>query len=253
MISNGQLFLKHNLNIYFGNLNNDKAIFKPEIMICCQNEDEINGFINGLANKQMNINSILQQTKRIDNNNPYIGSYNNTNIKVIIINQQNYTINPKQESFQQQSQKHAYQGDGINTNVILQQMQNPKLNEQNSNNYMGENVKYIQNNHPQSIGLIQAQPPTQINREIRDEIKCILYVLIDFIRMEKKIKIPLNKNTGYDKYYLINNEWMNKYLQYYNLASLYNNQTILQTLDDIINNNNNLNALSNDEIIENAK
>ena len=156
-------------------------------MICCQNENEINEFINGLMNKQISINSILQQTKRIDNNNPYIGSYNNRYIKVIIINQRNYSINPKLDSFQQQGQKPAYQGDGINTNVILQQMQGLSLNEQ-QNNYMGQNAQYVQNNYQQSNGFNhQAKQPTQINRQINNEIKCILNVLIDFRIIKKKI------------------------------------------------------------------
>ena len=68
-----------------------------------------------------------------------------------------------------------------------------------------------------------------------------------------KGKRPLNKNSKYEKYYPINNEWISKFMDYYKLSSLYTNQIIHKTLDNIIFNTDNISILSNVDIFENAK
>ena len=134
MIANGAIYLKLNDRIFYGYLNN-KCIFIPEIIIYFSNEEEFNSFMNLL--KFTKINSILQQAKRIDNNYPDIGIYNNTNIKIIILNNKNYTIPKKEE---------------INTNKQMLPQQQMKEDSycfrgsiyNNMNN--GQNGQYNQNN-----------------------------------------------------------------------------------------------------------
>ena len=77
MIANGKLFLIHNSNIYYGKIN-EKAMYIPEIMICCYNQDELAKLIYELKINQ--IHYILRQTRKKDNNIPDIGIYKNTNI-----------------------------------------------------------------------------------------------------------------------------------------------------------------------------
>ena len=127
VILNKQIVLVHNLNIYFGNINNDKSKYVPEIMICCYNKNESDKINNELMNEKININSILELTKRIDNNYPYMGLYNNTNNKVIII-QGSYSINKKQDAFNQPGP--ISQGNQININA----RQNQGLSLDNKNN-----------------------------------------------------------------------------------------------------------------------
>ena len=90
-------------------------------------------------------------------------------------------------------------------------------------------------------------------QEIKKQINIIISIIIDSKIIRTKGKRPLNKNSKYEKYYPINNEWISKFMEYYKLSSLYNNQIINQTLDNIILNSANINILSNDEIFENAK
>ena len=221
----------HNLNIYFGNINNDKSKYVPEIMICCCNETESYKINKELMNEKININSILQQTKRIDNNNPLIGLYNNTNNKIIII-QGSYSINKKQEVHNQQGQ-----GQANNINSLQQQMQGLSLNDQQKNN-----------KNPN-----QFSPVNQIIPEMKHQIKIILNMIIDLKVIRTKRNWSLNKNSKYEKYYPINNEWISKFIEYHKLSSLYNNQIIEQTFNNIIFNTENINILSNDDIMTNAK
>ena len=90
-------------------------------------------------------------------------------------------------------------------------------------------------------------------QEIKKQIKIIISIIIDSKIIRTKGKRPLNKNSKYEKYYPINNEWISKFMEYYKLSSLYNNQIINQTLDNIILNSANINILSNGDIFENAK
>ena len=203
-----------------------------------------------LLNETININSILQLTKRIDNNNPCVGLYNNTNNKVIVI-QGNYALNKKEEIHNQQGQ-----GQANNINIHQQQMQGY---DQLKNNNAG-NGQFVRNNNQQFAGSNsnhsnpnQFKQANQMIPEMKHQIKIILNLIIDFKVIRTKRKWPLNKNSKYEKYYPINNEWISKFMDYYKLSSLYTNQIIHKTLDNIVFNTDNISVLSNDDIIENTK
>ena len=89
--------------------------------------------------------------------------------------------------------------------------------------------------------------------DMKQEINIVLNIIIDLKIIRAKIKKPLNKDSRYEKYYLINNDWLSKFMEYYNLSDLYNSQIIHKYFDEIIFNTKNINILSNDEVIENAK
>ena len=55
MVLNKQLILIYDLNIYFGNINNDKSKYVPEIMIFCRGANELNRINNELMNETINI------------------------------------------------------------------------------------------------------------------------------------------------------------------------------------------------------
>jgi hypothetical protein len=235
----------HNLNIYTGNINNNNSIFVPEIMICCKDANELSKFNNKFINEKININSILQQTQRIDNNNPNIGIFNNTYNKVVII-QGKYSINPKQEISHPQIQGQAFQ-DVVG---FQQQFQNLSFGQNHNNN--GQNAQFGGNNQQfncPNFNQVNQQP--QKNIEIKQEIKLILNMIIDLKIIRTKRKWPFNQYTRQEKYYPINNEWISKFLEYYNLFNLYTDQTIYQIIDKIIFNSKEI--LSNEEAIENAK
>ena len=247
VVLNKQIVLVHNLNIYFGNINNNKSKYVPEVMICCYNKNESDKINNELMNETININSIMQLTKRIDNNNPYIGLYNNTNSKVIII-QGSYSINKKQDAFNQPGP--VSQGNQININA--QQNQGFSLDNKNNN---AQNVQLGGNNNPQSLGSNsnQVRPPEYGHLEMKYQIKIILNMIIDLKIIRKKRKWALNKNTNIEKYYLISNDWTKKFMEYYKLQNFYNDPIINKALDNIIFNPDNINILSNNEIIANAQ
>ena len=245
MVSNGKLIVVHNLNIYFISVNNSVGFYTSEIMICCENKNELNKFIDEFITNHINIDIILQNSKRINNNINNIGEYKNTNNHVVII-KGNYYINKKEEIYHHPSKSQGnFSFSQINVANIQQKLKDFSLNkydniikkkEQDNNN----NFNIIHND----IQIIPPKPPQNL---IKKEIKTILNLIIDF----KKIKLPLNKNTKYEKYYLINKRWLKNYMEHFELLDLYDNQIINQTIENIINKSQDF--LSNEEKIENAK
>ena len=50
----------------------------------------------------------------------------------------------------------------------------------------------------------------------------------------KKMKMPLNQNNKYEKYYIINFEWFLEYMKFFELYNLYTNPIFYQTIEYII-------------------
>ena len=122
---------------------------------------------------------------------------------------------------------------------------------QNHNNN-GQNAQFggnIQQFNCPNFNQVNQQP--QKNIEIKQEIKLILNMIIDLKIIRIKRKWPFNQYTRQEKYYPINNEWISKFLEYYNLFNLYTSQTIHQIIDKTTLNSKEI--LSNEEAIENAK
>ena len=240
MIANRKLILTHNLNIYLGYLSNNESMYIPEIMIYCQEKAEFEELCNELKSNQIEINIILQRTERENNDNPNIGIYNNTNIKVIILSG-NYTMG---EDYPNLDQNPIFQGGIVNIKKLQKQMEGLSLNvnqNMNGNNIQGNN----------GINQLKPRSYTKIKKDIKREIKNILYVLIDMKLIRKKMNISLNKDTEYEAYYPISLDWFMKYIEYYNISNIYNNKIIIQTIDNIIESSQN--ALTYEEIIQNAK
>ena len=74
--------------------------------------------------------------------------------------------------------------------------------------------------------------------------------MIDQKKINKNIKLPLNKSDENDKYYILSCDWFKEYLKIFNLNELYNNQIINTTLESIVNSSQN-NTL-NETIFNNA-
>ena len=254
MIAQGKLFINHNLNIYYGNIN-EKIIYIPEIMFCCSSQDELSKFIYEL--KATQINNILQQTKRKDNNISDVRIYKDTNIKIIIL-KGNYIINKKEES--QRSDQNGqgkipfFPPGGVQKNNNFSQ-QNNNMNLIGNNNMNGM-IGLNNNNQNGNWNGQNNQINQQIqNNMIRKEVENLIYIIIDIKNIIKKLKYPLKrdkKDNKYEKYYPINFQWFWKYMEHYKLYNLYKNKNINQFLDYIINNNNQI-YLSSVDIFLNAK
>ena len=243
MIANGKLFLIHNSNIYYGKIN-EKAMYIPEIMICCYNQDELAKLIYELKINQ--IHYILRQTRKKDNNIPDIGIYKNTNIKIVIIREK-YIINNREKA------PFFPQGEIQNNNKNNQQNQDKNFN--GSHNMW--NVLNGQNNGtPNFNAKVFGQNNLNNNNinnggmNFRKEIENLINILIDMKKITKKLKVPLNKNSNYEKCYPINIQWSLKYLEHFELSNLFNDKIINQTLEDIINTSQD--NFSNGELFLNA-
>ena len=199
MIANGAMYLMLKDRFFCGYINN-KYIYIPEIIICYSSKEEFEMLANLL--KFTKIDMILQQTKRINNNINDIGIYNNTNIKIIILNNKKYIIPKKEES---------------NINNINQQMiplikQEEALKQQNIKNNKNKRP-FSQTNKNKIINkYVHELPYNQtmnniIKVEIRKEIDIFIYIIIDMKKIIKKMKMPLNQNSKCERYYISNFEW----------------------------------------------
>ena len=247
MIVNGVLYLKLTDRFFYGYINN-KYIFIPEIIIYFSNEGE-SKMLSDLL-KYTKIDIILQQTKIINKNFPDIGIYNNTNIKIIILNNKKYTIQKEEET-------------NVSTKAVLQKNMREvgygfrgDIYNDNNNGQNGQykNIQNIKNDIKATTYNQQRKNSLNNNfnnMQIRKEIENFIYIIIDMKKIIKKMKMSLVQNSQYEKYYIINFEWFLEYMKFFNLYNLFTNQLINQTIENIINNSKN--DLTNEDIFSKAK
>ena len=69
---------------------------------------------------------------------------------------------------------------------------------------------------------------------IDNEIKIIINIKIDEIKIRKKMSEKLNLKSKAEKYYLLNLNLFKKYLKKLDLEEIYDNVTIYKNIEDII-------------------
>jgi len=78
----------------------------------------------------------------------------------------------------------------------------------------------------------------------------LIYLYIDIKKINYKINLPLNNNSEFEKYYLINLNWFNNYIKNKQMNYLFNNNIINSKLNSIITNNY---TLSNKNLLDKLK
>ena len=169
-------------------------------MFCCSSQDEVSKFVYEL--KATQINDILQQAKRNDNNISDVGIYKNTNIKIIIL-KGNYIINKKEES--QRSDQNGqgkvpfFPPGGVQKNNNFSQ-QNNNMNLIGNNNMNGM-IGLNNNNQNGNWNGQNNQINQQIqNNMIRKEVENLIYIIIDIKNIFKKLKYPFKRDKKDNKY-----------------------------------------------------
>ena len=123
----------------------------------------------------------------------------------------------------------------------------------------------IKNKHNKTIGhcfkllvkegnKIQEVQMTSYNiigfKEIKKEIEFLINIIIDMKKIILKLKKPLNKDCKIEKYFPLNKQWFNEYIQHYDFDILFKDKIINETLDKIINSSTDI--LSNKEVFLNS-
>ena len=81
------------------------------------------------------------------------------------------------------------------------------------------------------------------NQEIlkkKIQIEKLIYIIIDLKKTSLKINQPLNKNSFYEKYYLINLDWYNEYLKNSQMNTLFSNNKLYSKIHMAVNKDLNL-------------
>ena len=236
MIAHNKIFIKFNLHIYIGVID-EKNIFQSEILICCTSENESKHIYNEF--KSISMEYFIALTKRVDENNPYIGKYYDTNNIVVILNRK-YQINkaapPKKEKDNLIQMKQILQNQGNNNFYNNRNAQN-KINMKKQND-----VNKAQNNQQKQFDINNIQviknevkPIIKDNNISRKEIDNLLYIIIELKQLKRKISSKLNKNSTYEIMYPISYDWLNAYLDCYNLKVLNKNKNLYNTIESLIN------------------
>ena len=236
LIASNKIFIKFNLHIYIGVID-EKNIFQSEILICCTSENESKHIYNEF--KSISMEYFIALTKRVDENNPYIGKYYDTNNIVVILNRK-YQINkaapPKKEKDNLIQMKQILQNQGNNNFYNNRNAQN-KINMKKQND-----VNKAQNNQQKQFDINNIQviknevkPIIKDNNISRKEIDNLIYIIIELKQLKRKISSKLNKNSTYEIMYPISYDWLNAYLDCYNLKVLNKNKNLYNTIESLIN------------------
>ena len=68
----------------------------------------------------------------------------------------------------------------------------------------------------------------------RKEIINLIYIMIDIEITNNKMNYPLHKASEEERYYQINLDWFNKYLENRQIQSLFNNKIIIETIKSVV-------------------
>ena len=256
-----KMFIKYNLHIYIGNID-DKNIFHTEIIIIGTDEKETISIFNELNTKT--IEDFINLTKRIDENVHDIGKYNNTNNLVIIIND-NYLIPkrdiPKNETISSTRENFGIQGntsaqkinkDSNNNNSILPNNINSSMNFNNNSNEVSlkKSAQKLDEDNQQKEKTGSNKGPRIEKYTLNKEIENLLNIIIDMKKIKGGINSQLNEKSELKHYFSLNYDWLKNYLEVTNLNKIYNNEYINNSVNQMINSKN---KISNLEIILNIK
>ena len=68
----------------------------------------------------------------------------------------------------------------------------------------------------------------------KKEIGNLIYIMIDIEITNNKMNYPLHKASEEERYYQINLDWFNKYLENRQIQSLFNNNIIIETIKAVL-------------------
>ena len=216
----------------------------------------MNSTLNEL--KAINIENLLSQVNILKNN---IGKYKGSNT-VVFINE-NYIpkkqndeknkllIDSNQQGQNKNGDNNSLQKNNVGLNQTNQGNQN-YINSQNSNNSHQAQINMMntmeQGNKGSTIKKTTSQNSEnnkgQLNEENdkeyieilqkRKEINNLIYIMIDIEITNNKMNYPLNKASEEERYYQINLDWFNKYLENRQIQNLVNNNIIIETIKTVV-------------------
>ena len=123
---------------------------------------------------------------------------------------------------------------------VNEQQKNPLLNKEEIKEADSNKIEKKENNEDDKSSI-------KISKEIED----LLNIMIELIKINKKIKSSLDKSIKQETYYPLNYDWLKKYLENTKLNDIYNNQSIYDKIDNIISKPNE--HLTNSEILLNLQ
>ena len=124
----------------------------------------------------------------------------------------------------------------------------PVLDEQQNKNQniLQNNENIVKQNEEKQKEILEEQKMKEI-MEKKNQIEKLIYLMIDLEKTNIKINLSLDKNTYYEKYYLINSDWFNEFSKNSQMNILCNNNIIFNSIKAAAYNNFNM---SNRNILE---
>ena len=253
LIGDQKLILLFDTFINIGTLNND-FVFLPDMLINFKNEnykkilnklkskgyeefiktfnEEFNqghnyAFLLSKENNNLNLNDKLPKRENVEND------LCNKNIQI------------KKEHNQNKNSNSSY----IKPKIIFSFNQN-----QNNNKNKIKDTLYNQYNYDKFLEDNKLNPvKNKSNNEIKlnNELKNIILILIDSEKMKKKMSYPLNKyNYQFNLYYLLNYDWLEKYLEFTKMKDFYEFLVKNKIIENFIKNNSDSTIIDDELIIK---
>ena len=236
------IFRNHKIFILFkdflniGQLDN-KNVFKTEIIFKIYEEKNLNLILNKI--KELDFNR-FKSKEILYFEEKDISDFNNSNsIKFNLIERENYNNNQKNNEYIDYSQNLLFASEKKFINK-----ESKASNQEIDKNVSHQNEKNCNN----KINYITVSKINIIN----EELKKLILLYIDYDKIKNKMKNALIQNYNnnniyfyYNSYYLININWLYKFLEINKLENIYD--FLIQ--NDIINKIDNYEKLSNEEKI----
>ena len=124
-------------------------------------------------------------------------------------------------------------------NLQGQQLMNKIYEQQNKE-------KYDKQKEENDKKILEEQKMKEMMKK-KNQIEKLIYLMIDLEKTNIKINLSLDKNTYYEKYYLINSDWFNEFSKNSQMNILFNNNIIFNSIKAVACNNFNM---SNKNILD---
>ena len=137
-------------------------------------------------------------------------------------------------------------------NLGLQNMQGQQLMniiyeiQRKNQNIPQNNENIAKQNEEKQKKMLEEQKMKEIMKK-KNQIEKLIYIMIDLRKTNIKINLSLDKNTYYEKYYLINSDWFNEFSKNSQMNILFNNNIIFNSIKAVACNNFNM---SNKNILD---
>jgi len=239
LITNKKIIINYNLILNVGFVDENYK-FNPEIIFLCSGDEPLKTILKDI--KILGYKNVLKKVKIIENN---VATYNTNNNSILVLFINVKLITPENYSINKNTNKESQNPMNLNNQFTSKGNQNQELKKISKESRPKSFGNVIINNFDK-FGNIGSVTPG--DEKLNISTKNMILALIDSEKIKKKTNSTMNaNNNSFNKYYMLNLEWLCSYNNLYKLNELYNHLIKNKIIEKIVNNNY---VLPNEKLIE---